>query len=88
MSRQVIWTSIIVDEFCRLANLPKLHEAILRTRANGMTIKEQSMTFHISERSCNRIIKDLKARYDAVQPYSPLLPPRKNSAKELYMDTH
>lgn len=34
------------------------------------------------------IIKRLKVKYDATAKYNPLLPPRKESAEELYMDTH
>lgn len=63
-------------------------EKIIRTRVYGWTITKQAMTFGMSTAAVNRIIKRLKIKYDAVQPYSPLLPPRKFSAKETYMDTH
>lgn len=63
-------------------------EKIIRTRVHGWTITKQAMTFGMSTAAVNRIIKRLKVKYDAVQPYSPLLPTRKFSAKETYMDTH
>lgn len=86
MSRQVIWTKIIIEEFVKLANLTKDEEIVLRTRAAGMTIVEQSMKLKMSVSTVNRIVARLKRKYDEVQPYSVLLPPRKSSAKELYMD--
>ena len=72
----------------REANLTPIEEHILRTRAAGWTITQQAMEFHVSEATVNRTIARLKAKYDAVQQYSAILPPRKESAKELYMDTH
>lgn len=88
MSIQVIWTKIVLEEFIRLGNLSKEEEAIMRTRADGWPISRQAMELGMSESTVNRYIKRLKKRYDAVQPYSNLLPPRKHSAKEVYMDTH
>lgn len=88
MSHQVIWTKIIVEEFVKLGNLTKEEEAVLRTRAAGWTILQQSTHLSMSTSSINRIVKRLKKKYDLVQKYSPILPPRKFSAKELYMDTH
>ncbi len=88
MSHQVIWTKIIVEEFVRLGNLTKDEEMVLRTRADGWTITQQSLKLSMSVSTVNRIVSRLKRKYDAVQPYSVILPPRKASAKELYMDTN
>lgn len=88
MARQVPWTKVIVEEFISLASLSKEEEAVMRTRAAGYTIIEQSMALGMSTRKIDRIIRRLKIKYDLVQPYSVLLPPRKNSAQETYMDTH
>jgi DNA invertase Pin-like site-specific DNA recombinase len=88
MARQVVWTKIIVEEFIELGNLTKFEEQVLRTRAKGMTITEQAMTFNCSKSTIDRTIAELKKKYDAVQPYSVLLPPRKISKEEIYMDTH
>lgn len=88
MSHQVIWSKIVLEEFIRLAHLTKTEEMIMRTRVAGHTVVQQSLEFCMSTRTVERIIARLKVKYDSVQPYSPLLPPRKKSAKELYMDTH
>lgn len=88
MSKNVIWTKVILEEFINLANLTKDEEIIMRTRCDGWSITKQATTFNMSVSTVNRIIKRLKVKYDKVQPYSPILPPRKFSVKELYMDIH
>lgn len=88
MAHQVIWTKIILEEFIELANLDETEEMIMRTRAAGWTRTEQSMKLCLSLATVDRAIKRLKAKYDQVQPYSVLLPPRKESAEELYMDNN
>lgn len=88
MAKQVPWNNIILEEFIRLAALTEDEEKIMRTRVNGWTITKQSMEFDMGPAAVNRIIKRLKVKYDNVQPYSPILPPRKFSAEETYMDTH
>lgn len=88
MSKQVPWNKVITERFIELAMLSKEEQAILRTRASGWTITQQSMELNMSESKINKIIARLKVKYDAVQKYDPLLPPRKTSAKETYMDTH
>lgn len=88
MSKQVIWTKFIVETFIACANLTKEEELIMRTRAAGWSRTKQSMEFNMSLSTIDRIIKRLKKKYDAVQKIEPLLPPRKESAQELWMDTH
>lgn len=88
MSKEVLWSKIILEEFIELAALTEDEEHVMRTRVAGWSITKQAMSLGMSESSVNRIIKRLKVKYDAVQPYSPLLPPRKHSATETYMDTH
>lgn len=88
MAKQVLWNKIIYDEFVRLGCLTPEEQDIMRTRMQGWTITEQSMKLGMSTSTVNRIIKRLKKKYDSVQPHSDLLPPRRSSAKELYMDTH
>lgn len=88
MAKQVPWNNIILDEFVKLAALTEDEEKIMRTRVRGWTITQQSIAFDMSPAAVNRIIKRLKIKYDNVQPYSQLLPPRKFSAGETYMDTH
>ncbi len=59
---------------------------VLRTRAAGMTIVQQSQLLNMSTAKVSRIVARLKVKYDAVQKESILLPPRKASAAETYMD--
>lgn len=88
MAHQVPWNKIILERFIDLAELSEIEESIIRTRVAGWTITEQSMNLGLSVPTVNRITKRLKIKYDNVAKYDPLLPPRKFSAKETYMDTH
>ena len=80
--------SRLVEEFIEQACLSKTEEMIIRTRVKGWSITEQSQKLHISESSIKRIIARLKIKYDNVQEYSPILPKRKSSAVETWMDEH
>ena len=87
MAHQVPWNKIILEEFIKEAMLTKEEEEIMRTRVAGWTRVEQSMKLGMSTQKVDRIIMGLKNKYDQIQRYDPILPPRKFSAKELYMDT-
>lgn len=86
--KQVLWSKVILEEFIAQAQLTKVEEEVMRTRVAGWTRVEQCMKLGISMATLDRTIKRLKIKYDECQKYSALLPPRKASAKELYMDTH
>lgn len=88
MAHQVPWDKMILEEFISLALLTKEEEQVMRTRISGMPISEQAAQLHMSIEKVNRIIRRLKQKYDRVQPLSEHLPPRKFSAKEVWMDTH
>lgn len=88
MSKQVPWNKIILEEFISLSSLTKDEEEVIRTRVAGWTITEQAMKLGMSISKVNAITKRLKIKYDQVQPYSCLLPPRKHSVEETYQDTH
>lgn len=88
MSKQVPWNKVIVERFIELAMLNDEEQEILRTRVAGWTITEQSIKLNMSESKVNKIIARLKVKYDNVQKYDVILPPRKFSAKETYMDNH
>ena len=60
----------------------------MRTRVAGWTRTEQSMKLGMSLSKIDRHIKRLKSKYDQVQMYSLILPPRKFSAEETYMDNN
>ena len=86
MTNQVPWNKIILEEFINLALLTKEEEMILRTRIYGWTVREQADRLNMSVSSVNRIIKRLKNKYDDVEKFSTILPPRKCSEKEKYLD--
>ncbi len=86
--KEVPWNKVIVEEFVALAMLTKEEEMILRTRVAGWTITKQAMEFGMSPSTVSRIVARLKKKYDAVQKYSVLLPPRKASEVEDYLDSH
>ena len=86
MTNQVPWNKIILEEFINLALLTKEEEMILRTRIYGWTVREQADRLNMSVSSVNRIIKRLKNKYDGVEKFSTILPPRKSSEKEKYLD--
>lgn len=86
MTNQVPWNKIILEEFINLALLTKDEEMILRTRIYGWTVREQADRLNMSVSSVNRIIKKIKNKYDTVEKYSAVLPPRKSSEKETFLD--
>lgn len=86
MAHQVPWNKVIVEEFIKEALLTKDEEAVLRTRVAGWSRTKQSMELQMSMSTIDRIIARLKNKYDKVQKYNPLLPPRKASAEETWMD--
>lgn len=88
MSRQVPWNKIILEEFISLAALTKEEEEIMRTRVAGWSRLQQAEKLGMSLSTVDRIITRLKIKYDDVQQYSPILPPRKISRIEVYLDTH
>lgn len=88
MSKQVIWSKLILERFIEQACLTKEEEMIMRTRVDGWTITKQACELHMSEAKVSKIIARLKKKYDAVQKYDMILPPRKNSVKETFMDNN
>lgn len=88
MAHQVPWNKIILEEFIRLAELNEQEEWVMRTRVAGWSRTKQARELNISVETLDRAIRLLKRKYDNVQKLSPLLPPRRFSAKETWMDTH
>ena len=86
MSHQVCWTKTIVETFISEAMLTKEEEMVMRTRAAGWTRTMQADQLNMSISTVDAIIKRLKVKYDQAAKYNPILPPRKASAKETYMD--
>ena len=88
MSHQVCWSKVILETFIQEACLTKEEEMIMRTRVAGWTRIQQADRLGMSVGTVDVIIKRLKAKYDQAALFNPLLPPRKPSAQETYMDTH
>lgn len=88
MTKQVNWNKQVLDEFIKEAMLTEEEIFIMETRVKGMTITKQADQLHMSPDNVKKMIARLKKKYDIVQAYSPILPKRKPSAKETYMDTH
>lgn len=88
MAHQVPWNKIIVETFVSEALLTKEEEMILRTRVAGWSRTKQAMELNISISTVDAIIARLKKKYDNVAKYNPLLPPRKSSAQETWMDNN
>lgn len=88
MTRTVIWTKSYLEHFIDEACLTKEEETILRTRVEGWTVTKQAMELHMSASKVNKIIARIKEKYDHIQKYDKILPPRKSSKEEEYMDTH
>ena len=88
MSHQVIWSKLILETFIDEANLNKEEEIIMRTRVAGWTRTQQAQRLNMSLSTVDKIISRLKTKYDHVARYSPVLPPRKSSVQETYMDEH
>ena len=88
MVHQVPWNKIIVETFIEEAMLTKDEEWILRTRGAGWSRTKQAVELNMSIANVDKIISKLKKKYDNVQKYNPLLPPRKPSDQETWMDTH
>lgn len=86
MAHQVPWNKIILEEFIRLGSLTTDEEEVMRTRVAGWSRVKQSMELGMSLAKIDRIIKRLKSKYDHVQKYSLILPPRKFSTAETWMD--
>ena len=87
ISHQVIWTKLILERFIKEGNLTKFEEMIMRTRVDGWSRVKQADYFKCSLATIDRTIRILKRKYDEVQKYDPILPPRKFSMQELYQDT-
>lgn len=85
---QVEWNRQIFDEFCDKAILSDDEIFIMLTRLQGWTISEQAKALNLSEDAIKYRIKKLKIKYDNAQKCSDVLPPRRKSKKEEWMDTH
>lgn len=83
------WTHDKTEFFIEKGALSEKEAYIMRSRVRGATVTEQALYLHVSEASVHRIIRNLKDKYDRVQiEYPDVLPVRRKSKAEDYMDTH
>lgn len=88
MCNKFPWNTILYDEFVRLGGLSEFEQRLLRDRMRGLSRTEMSILYSCSISTVDRTIKNLKKKYDSVQPYSDKLPKRRTSDAEKYMDSH
>lgn len=84
MTKQVLWTKTVMEEFIKEGNLNSRQEYIIRTRAAGYSIAKQAEELHLSIDQVNKEIALMKKIYDSTQVNSDVLPPRCKNKKELF----
>ena len=70
------WNKIILDEFRYLARLTEDEDKILQDWEDGYSVTKSARVRNMSPRQVDRNRNQIRRKYDAVQPYSPLLPKR------------
>lgn len=86
---KIPWTKDSVDFFLSHAHLTKGQRAVFDARRAEMTRIETSMVLHISPRTYDNRVSEIKEKYDLLQAkYPEELPKRYVSEKEKYMDSH
>lgn len=70
------WTRRMLGAFIEQTFLSEEEQAVLTDWAKKKSVVHTAMSRNISPRTVNRIRKRLRVLYDAVQPYTPELPPR------------
>ena len=74
--KDIVWNKIILNEFIDLAFLTETEEKILRTRIAGWDRVAQARELNMSLSCVDSIMQTIRVKYDMVQPYSSILPPR------------
>lgn len=75
--KDILWNTVFLDEFIRLAAPTEFEIQIIRSRMADRSRVQQSFDFSRSLPRVDAAIKSIRKKYDAVQPYSSILPPRK-----------
>lgn len=70
------WNKIIVDEFRYLARLTEDEDKILQDWEAGHSVTKSARLRNMSPRQVDRNRNQIRRKYDAVQPFTPLLPKR------------
>ena len=72
----IVWNKIILAEFRSLACLTPEENTILQDWVDGKSVVQTHMTRNMSTRRVDTLRHQIRQKYDAVQPFSPLLPKR------------
>ena len=72
----LVWDKRMIAEFIEQACLTDDEVVVLKDLAYDKSIVETAMKYHMSETRVSDIRKRLRDKYDRVQPYSDVLPPR------------
>ena len=74
--RDIEWNAIMLREFEYLACLSDEERIVLHDWAFDRYLANTHMNHSMSETKIKEIRSRLRRKYDAVQPFTPLLPPR------------
>ena len=74
--RDIQWNRITVDEYVFLCQPDDQEMAVLSCWAAGESVAYTAYQTHMSDSSVEKIRARIRQKYDAVQPYTPLLPER------------
>ena len=73
----ILWDAVMLADFRRIACLTEDEDKILTALAKGWSNVKMADKLNMSDRTVSRHLERIWDKYDAVQIYSPLLPPRK-----------
>ena len=74
--KDIVWEKIMVRELESLVFLTDEERIVLHDWAKGKSIVSTAMGQHMSERKVNNLRASIRAKYDKVQQFTPLLPKR------------
>lgn len=74
--KDIVWDKIMLRELESLASLTEEERIVLHDWAKGKSIVSTAMGYHMSERKVNNLRASIRAKYDSVQQFTPLLPKR------------
>ena len=73
------WNRIILDDFIFNAILSRDELEVLRDWANGESTIYTATRRNMSVAKVDKLRQQIRQKYDDVQPFSPILPERKNN---------
>lgn len=72
------WNRIVFDEYCFLCKPVGDERIVLEEWRDGRSVVATAMCYNMSVPQVNKIRNRIREKYDEVQIYTPLLPPRKS----------